>query len=255
MTKKWTLAGKRALVTGATKGIGLAVAEEFLSLGAEVIAVARSSESVEKASKDWKDRGLKAIGIVADASTEQGRLAIIKAVQEHFSTLDILVNNVGTNIRKTALDYSSQEYNLLLDTNLTSSFELSRLSYPLLKKSSEASIVNISSIAGIVSIRTGVVYGMTKAAMNQMTKALAWEWAADKIRVNAVAPWYTRTPLAETVLSNKDFLASVLERTPIGRIAEAEEVASVVAFLAMPASSYVTGQCIAVDGGFSAKAF
>ena len=116
-------------------------------------------------------------------------------------------------------------------------------------------MVNVGSVAGLVALRTGVPYGMSKAAMSQMTRGLAGEWAADGIRVNCVAPWYIRTPLAETVLKDEAYAAEVIARTPLGRVGEPHEVAALAAFLAMGASSYVTGQTVAVDGGFMAWSF
>jgi len=125
----------------------------------------------------------------------------------------------------------------------------------MLKKSESGAVVNIISVAGLTHLRTGTPYGMTKAAINQLTKNLSVEWATVGIRVNAVAPWYTRTSLVEKLLENKEYLKAVIDRTPLGRIAEPEEIASAVAFLCMPAASYITGQCIATDGGFTINGF
>jgi Tropinone reductase 1 len=252
---KWTLEGKKALITGGTKGIGKGIVDEFLGLGAEVCVVARNQADVDRLAKDYLQKGISVQAITADVSEPAGRTSIIQALQERWSTLDILVNNVGTNIRKKAEAYEDAEYLHLLSTNLTSAFHLSRLCYPMLKKAGESVIVNISSVAGLTHIRTGVIYGMTKAALVQLTKNLAVEWADDHIRVNAIAPWYIETPLASNVLKNETYLADVLARTPMKRIGRPEEVAAAVAFMCMPASSYITGQCLAVDGGFTSYGF
>jgi len=252
---KWNLTGKIALITGGTRGIGKAITEEFVGLGASVFIVARDEDVLNEMILSF-DADISVVdGLVADVSNSADRQSVFEAIGKKWGKLDILVNNVGTNIRKKTMDYSDSEIQKIFNTNLFSSLELSRLMFPYLKKSEYPSIVNVSSVAGLTHLKTGIVYAMTKAAIIQMTKNLACEWASENIRVNAVAPWYIETPLAKQVLKDLDYLKSVLDRTPMKRIGKPTEVASAVAFLAMPASSYITGQCLAIDGGFSVYGF
>ncbi len=252
---KWNLNGKTALVTGSTKGIGQAVAEELATLGAAIFIVARRREEIVTQVKKMQDAGFEAFGIRADVTLPEERQRMVKAVMHEGRGLDILVNNVGTNIRKRMVNYNDEEYHHILSTNMHSNFALMQLFYPLLKASKEAAVVNVLSVAGLTHLRSGAPYGMTKAALTQLTKNLAVEWAPEHIRVNAVAPWYTKTPLVEMLLRDEKYLQDVLARTPMKRVAEPEEVGTAVAFLCMPAASYVTGQCLAVDGGFMVNGF
>jgi Tropinone reductase 1 len=252
---RWSLKNKRAVITGGTKGIGKAISDEFVLLGAEIMIVARDNKEVDNCTANWRDEGFTVHGVAADLSKAADRMKVINEIKSIWNSFEILVNNVGTNIRKKTVDYSTEEYEKIFNTNLDSTFEMSKLSYPFLKKSGNSSIVNISSVAGLTHLKTGSPYGMTKAAMNQLSKNLAVEWAADGIRVNSIAPWYIDTPLAKQVLSNENYLNEVLSRTPMKRIGTPEEIAGLASFLCMPASSYITGQCIAVDGGFTALGF
>ncbi len=211
MTNRWNLKQKKALVTGGTKGIGKAITREFIELGAHVMVVARNKKDFLDLKSEIKSDNMEFIQ--ADLSEKEEIQKVVSETKTKWPALDILVNNVGMNIRKKTAEYSPDEYDQIMHTNLRSAFDLSKMLYPLLKKSEQGNIVNISSVAGQMHVRTGSIYGMTKAAMLQLTKNLAGEWAQDNIRVNAVSPWYINTPLAQTVLKNKEYYDEVISRS------------------------------------------
>jgi Tropinone reductase 1 len=236
MTERWNLTGRRALVTGGTKGIGAAVAAELRTLGADVLTLARAGGDIQ-----------------ADLSEPGEAARAVREACERLGGLEILVNNVGTNLRKPSTDYASDEVERLFATNLTSAWEACRAAQGPLAASGVGAIVNIGSVASRVFVGSGAPYAMTKAALDQLTKYLAVEWAGQGIRVNAVLPWYTQTPLAAPVLADEGWRSRILEKTPLGRIADPEDVAAAVAFLCLPAARHVTGVLLPVDGGFLAR--
>ena len=245
----WSLANKKALVTGGTKGIGKATAQELLDLGAEVLVVARDTRMLEGKLR----HSARLFVMSGDITLPEFRKNLIRKVDENWGKLDILVNNVGSNVRKKFIDYSEEEYRQLFELNLFSMTELTRLAFPLLKNSGQASVINLASVAGQLDVLSGPPYGMTKAAIIQLSRHLAAEWAEFNIRVNAVSPWYIETPLTEAVLSQPDRMEKIIARTPLARVGQPEEVAAAIAFLAMDKASYITGQNILVDGGMSIK--
>ncbi|MGH8147739.1 MAG: SDR family oxidoreductase [Rhodanobacteraceae bacterium] len=249
---RWRLDGQTCLITGASRGIGLACARELAGLGAQPLLVARDDDALRQASDELREDfpDCEPRVFAADISDAEERLAIFDWIADLGAPLSLLVNNAGSNIKCATLDVEPDDLEQLLRLNSVAAFDLCRLAYPRLVEHGNAAIVNVGSVSGINHVRTGVAYGMSKAALHQMTRNLACEWGDDGIRVNAVAPWYIRTRRTDEALSDPDYLEEVLDRTPMARIGEPEEVAAAVAFLCLPAAGYITGQILAVDGGF-----
>ncbi|CAL9234794.1 unnamed protein product [Arabidopsis halleri] len=256
MDKRWSLQGMTALVTGAGSGIGYSIVEELAGFGARIHICDISETLLNQSLSEWEKKGFKVSGSICDVTSRPDREKLMQTVSSLFDgKLNILVNNVGVLRGKPTMEYVADDFSFHISTNLEATFHFSQLSHPLLKASGFGSIVFMSSVTGIVSVECGSIYGLTKGALNQLTRNLACEWAKDGIRANAVAPNVVKTPLSQSYLEDVGFKEALFGRTPLGRAGEPNEVASLVVFLCLPAASYITGQTICIDGGFTVNGF
>lgn len=249
---QFDLLGHKALITGATKGIGKATVALFLELGAEVLAVARTKADLEELAAGFSEASNNLYTCSADVATPEGRTEIVEVARASFGeSLSTLVNNVGTNIRKETDNYPLEDLHRLMAVNTDAAFELCKAFRQNLSNTPNASIINVSSVSSINVVGTSTIgYAMSKGALDNMTRWLAVDWAKQGIRVNGVHPWYTKTELTKSLLENESLLKAVEQATPLKRCATTREVASAIAFLAMPAASYITGIQLPVDGGY-----
>jgi NAD(P)-dependent dehydrogenase (short-subunit alcohol dehydrogenase family) len=249
------LNGKTAIVTGAGRGIGRAIAIGMAEAGADVALLSRTEEDLKETASHIEKIGRKAYIITTDVTSREAVERAVSSVKEQAGSIDILVNNAGMNIRSQALDVTDEEWQKIMDTNLKSAFMMSQEAGKIMKEQSSGKIITIASVAGHVALRTGVVYAATKAALIQMTKVLAFEWGKYNINVNSIGPWYFKTPLTEKLLQDEQYVHDILAVTPLNRVGELEELVGPAVFLASSAGDYVTGQTLFVDGGMTIQGF
>jgi 2-deoxy-D-gluconate 3-dehydrogenase len=250
--KAFDLTGRVAVVTGGNGGIGLGMARGLASAGAAIIVAGRNRGKSEKAVEELRALGVEAVAIEVDVADEASVNALIRASAERWGRLDVLVNNAGMNIRKQPQDLSLPEWRQVLDTNLTSAFLTSRAAYPIMKAQGGGKIINIGSMMSIFGTGFAPAYAASKGGIVQLSKALASAWARDRIQVNAVLPGWIDTELTVNARREVGGLHErVLARTPANRWGVGEDLAGVAVFLASPASDFVTGAAIPVDGGYS----
>ncbi|PIN06424.1 Reductase [Handroanthus impetiginosus] len=256
--ERWSLKGMTALVTGGTRGIGYAIVEELSGFGAKVHTCSRNQKELDERLQEWKAKGFEVSGSVCDLSSRTQREELMEVVASVFDgKLNILINNAAVSLMKRAMEHTEEDILNIMGTNLESPYHLCQTAYPLLKASGKGNIVFISSVAGKLALPGLAIYAASKGAINQLTKNLAYEWAKDNIRVNTVAPWAVKTTIMrkpENVdESIPNMFGPLLARTPIGALAEPNEISPLAAFLCLPAASYITGQVIYVDGGFTSS--
>ncbi len=248
------LAERVAIVTGGNGGIGLGMARGLAEAGAAVMVAGRDQAKGAKAVKELQALGAKAAFAAIDVTEEASCRAMVRAAVREFGRLDILVNNAGTNLRKRPEEYALAEWRRLLETNLTSAFSCCQAAYPEMVRAGGGKIINIGSMMSIFGASFAVPYAASKGGIVQLTKALATAWAKDNIQVNAVLPGWIDTELTRRARKEIDGLHErVLARTPAGRWGTPAELAGIAVFLAGPASDFITGTAIPVDGGYAVQ--
>tara|TARA_Y100001949_G_scaffold52173_1_gene43936 strand:- start:6792 stop:7568 length:777 start_codon:yes stop_codon:yes gene_type:complete len=248
--EKFNLSGKVAVITGASKGIGKAIARGFAEFGAHVVVSSRDKDAVKKVENEFKSEGLSASSLKCHVGNIEDRNNLINSTLKSYDRIDILVNNAGTNPYFGPIHKMPQEaYQKTMDVNLNSAIELSNLVYPTMKNQNSGNIIHISSIEGIHPSKFMSAYNISKAALIMLTKNQSIEWGKYNIRVNAICPGYVRTKLSSGLLEFEGAEERLVNNVSLKRASDPEEMAGLAVFLASDASSYITGTSIVNDGG------
>jgi NAD(P)-dependent dehydrogenase (short-subunit alcohol dehydrogenase family) len=252
--EKFRLDGKVALITGGTRGIGLAIAHAFAEAGARLVLSGRTSG--DEAAKSLLDAGYRIDFVAADIANDPGAAdRLVAETIARAGKLDILVNNAGVAIHGDSAQFDDERWRQIMSLNVDAVFRACRAALPELRRNGGGTILNVGSISGIVSNipQNQVAYNSSKAAVHMMTRSLASELAAENIRVNAIAPGYIETDMSRGGIANPDWFPIWRNMTPMGRVGQPEEVASAALFLCSPAASYITGEVLVVDGGYTTR--
>lgn len=244
---------KVAVVIGGTSGIGLAIAKGMAEAGADVVPTSRRPDQVESAAKEIEARGRRSLRITSDVSDRDSLQEVLSESIKIFGKVDILVNSAGRTKRAPTLDFSEEDWNSIIDTNLTGTLRAAQVFGRHMLERRSGSIINIASLSTFVALYEVAAYSASKAAVASLTKSLAIEWSQHGVRVNAIAPGVFRTPLNEKLLDETERGREFLVRTPMKRFGNVDELAGAAIFLASDAASFVNGEVLTVDGGFLAS--
>jgi NAD(P)-dependent dehydrogenase (short-subunit alcohol dehydrogenase family) len=253
MYPSFDLKGKVAVVTGASMGIGYGLAKALANAGAKVVATARSMKELETLVEEIRQEGGEASAISLDVKDIPNINAVMQQVYEQYGQLDILVNNAGLGANHPATDVTEDDWDQMMDVNLKGLFFCCQAAGKIMLRQGHGKIINMSSQASVVGIKDHAVYCATKGGVNQLTRVLGLEWSSQGVTVNAVGPTFTYTPGTADRLDNPEYLQGVLDRLPIGKVAQIKDVAGAVIYLASPAGDMVSGTILLVDGGWTAQ--
>jgi len=247
------LNGKVAVVVGGTSGIGRAIAHGFAQAGADVIPTSRRLEQVETTAQEIEELGRRSLRVPSDVGDRASLERVLGETVEAFGKVDILVNSAGTTKRAPTITFSEEDWNRIIDTNLTGTLRACQVFGGHMLERGQGSIINIASLSTFVALNEVAAYSASKAAVGSLTKSLAVEWSSRGVRVNAIAPGVFRTALNQKLLDETERGREFLVRTPMKRFGNVDELAGAAIFLASDAASFVSGEIIAVDGGFLAS--
>jgi NAD(P)-dependent dehydrogenase (short-subunit alcohol dehydrogenase family) len=250
---KLELNGKVAVVVGGTSGIGRAIALGFAQAGADVVPTSRREEQVKTVAREIEELGRRSLRVPSDVGDRASLERVLSEALGAFGKVDILVNSAGTTKRAPAIAFSEEDWNRIIDTNLTGTLRACQVFGRHMLERGQGSIINIASLSTFVALNEVAAYSASKAAVGSLTKSLAVEWSSRGVRVNAIAPGVFRTALNEKLLDETERGREFLMRTPMKRFGNVDELAGVAIFLASDAASFVSGEIIAVDGGFLAS--
>ena len=247
------LDGKVALITGASKGIGEAMARGLAEFGAKVVVSSRKQEAVDAVAEAFRTDGLEATGIAANIGNIEEAHALVDKTVAAYGGLDIVINNAAANPVFGPIQQTEERaFDKIIDVNLKGPFELCKKAYPILKERGGGSIINISSIGGLTPESGIGIYSVSKAGINNLTKAMAQDWGADNIRVNAICPGLIKTKFSEALWNNEAILKRFLQHIPLKRAGTADDIAGLAVYLASDAAAYCTGGVYMIDGGYAA---
>ncbi len=247
------LQGRVSIVTGGNGGIGKGIADGLAMQGCKIVIAARNEEKTAEAVADIRSRfKVEALGVSLDLLDAASIGSVVEQVLDKYGRIDVLVNNAGVSVRKAPEDYTSDDWDLVMDTNLKGAFMCCQAVYPVMKKQGKGKIINIGSIASLYGVGRTVAYGCSKMGLLSLTYSLALAWAKDSIFVNCILPGWIETPLSITARQAfKGLSEFVEERTPMGRWGRPEDFMGAAVYLASDASDFVTGEYLRVDGGFA----
>jgi len=254
ISQLFRLDGKVALVTGASKGIGEAMGRGLAEFGAKVVLSSRKQDAVETVAEEFKANGLEATGIAANMGNVDDIQSLVDETVEVYGGLDIIINNAAANpVFGPVQDTDERVFDKIIDVNLKGPFELCKKAYPIMKQRGGGSIIHISSIGGLKPEAGIGIYSVSKAAIINLTKAMAQDWGADNIRVNAICPGLIKTRFSEALWNDENTLDRFVKGIPLGRIGEPDDIAGLAVYLASAASAYCTGGIYMADGGYAAN--